>query len=202
MFVQIIQGQTADRDELKASTERWIRDLSAGAPGWLGDTAGVTADGRAIAIVRFESEEAARHNSERPEQHQWWMETSKLFAGDVTFHDCRDIRTMGAGGSDEAGFVQVIQGRCTDVARADALMERTEPALREHRPDVIGGQVYLYGDDEFTQVMYFTSEAAAREGEQHTPPPDAQAALAELMSLMVDTTYADLTTPWLYSARR
>jgi hypothetical protein len=34
------------------------------------------------------------------------------------------------------------------------------------RPDVIGGIVARYGDGEFTQAVYFTSEAAARENEK------------------------------------
>ena len=50
----------------------WVRDLAPDAAGWLGSTGGVTADGRAVAIVRFESAKAARANSDRPEQSDWW----------------------------------------------------------------------------------------------------------------------------------
>ena len=32
----------------------------------------MTADGRMVALVRFDSEEAARRNSDRPEQGAWW----------------------------------------------------------------------------------------------------------------------------------
>jgi hypothetical protein len=67
MFVQVIRGQVSDPEQ-----------LTAGAPGWLGSTAGVTEDGRFVALARFESQEAARRNRDRPEQGQWWMETSKL----------------------------------------------------------------------------------------------------------------------------
>src|SRR4051812_43049541 len=174
MFVQVIQGSVADADELRASLDRWNRDLGPGAVGWLGATSGVTADGRAIAMVRFESADAARANSERPEQHQWWMETSKLFAGDVTFHDSRQVYEFGAGGSDDAGFVQVIQGRVTDPDRALELMRQTEEPMRELRPDVIGGVIAVHGDDGFTQAVYFTSQEAAREGGGETAPPGAQ----------------------------
>jgi hypothetical protein len=199
MFVQVIQGSVADADELRTCLDRWNRDIGPGAVGWLGSTSGVTADGHAIAVVRFRSEDAARANSERPEQHQWWMETSKLFAGDVTFHDCRQVYEFGAGGSDDAGFVQVIQGRVTDPDRALELMRRTEEPMRDLRPDVIGGVIAVHDDNGFTEAVYFTSREAAREGERKTAPPEAQKAMEEQMALMTDLTYFDLTDPWLDS---
>jgi hypothetical protein len=104
MFVQVIQGRTGDAGQLRARMDQWVRDLSAGAIGWLGSTAGVTADGTGIALARFESADAARRNSERPEQGQWWAETAKLFDGDVSFHDCSQVHLFGRGGSDDAGY--------------------------------------------------------------------------------------------------
>jgi hypothetical protein len=111
--------------------DQWVRDMSADAIGWLGSIAGVTPDGRGIALARFESADAARRNSERPEQGQWWAETAKLFDGDVTFQDSEQVHLLGRGGSDDAGFVQVIQGRYTDQAKAVDLLQRSEEPLRE-----------------------------------------------------------------------
>ena len=54
--------------------ERWISELGADAPGWLGSTAGVTADGEFVVLARFTSAEEAQRNSERPEQGAWWAE--------------------------------------------------------------------------------------------------------------------------------
>ena len=71
MFVQVIRGQVTDPEQVQAALDRWSLQLAAGAPGWLGTTAGVTGDGRFVALARFESEEAARRNSDRPEQDQW-----------------------------------------------------------------------------------------------------------------------------------
>ena len=81
MFVQVTQGRTSQAEALYEAMERWRSDLAAGAAGWLGTTAGVTDDGRAIAVYRFESEEAARRMSERPEQEQWWTEAKQHFDG-------------------------------------------------------------------------------------------------------------------------
>ncbi len=68
MFVQVITGRTSKAAELRAAFDRWMTELSPGAKGWLGSTAGVTEDGRFVALARFESEAAAQRNSDRPEQ--------------------------------------------------------------------------------------------------------------------------------------
>jgi hypothetical protein len=201
MFVQVVQGQVSDAQQLREAGERWLRELQPGSVGWLGTTSGVTADGQGILIARFESEEAARRNSDRPEQTQWWMETSKLFAGDVAFHDCREVYEMLGGGSDDAGFVQVIQGRATDMEKARSMGDRFDRALREYRPDVLGGLICVHGDGsgDFTQVIYFTSEAEAREGERKQPTGEAAEMMREEMELFTDLRYFDLTNPYLDS---
>ena len=111
VFVQVIQGQVADPGKVRAALDRWIQELAPRSIGWLGTTAGVTEAGRFIQLARFESEEAARRNSNRPEQDQWWADTSKLFDGEATFQNSSDVTLDGTGGPDDAGFVQVMQGR-------------------------------------------------------------------------------------------
>jgi hypothetical protein len=65
VFVQVIQGQVSDPAALRAALDRWLQELAPGATGWLDSTSGVTEDGRFIAVVRFESAEAAKRNSYR-----------------------------------------------------------------------------------------------------------------------------------------
>ena len=91
MFVQVFKGQVSDAGEMRAALQRWRQELAPGATGWLGSTAGVTENGTFVGIARFESEEAARRNSDRPEQGQWWSQTEKLFTGEVTFRDSTDV---------------------------------------------------------------------------------------------------------------
>src|SRR5262249_8305099 len=110
MFVQVIRGQVTDPEQLHAALDRWSQQLAAGAPGWLGSPGGVRGDGRFVALARFESAEAARQNSDRREQGQWWAEPSKLFTGDVVFRDSSDVTADVTGDPDTAGFVQVMQG--------------------------------------------------------------------------------------------
>src|SRR6266702_4641471 len=138
MFVQVIRGQVSDADQARAALDRWMQDLAPGATGWLGSTAGVTEDGRFVALARFDSEQAARRNSGRPEQHQWWTETSKLFAGEVTFHDSSDVIVDVSGDPGTAGFVQVMRGRGSDPERAWELMAQNPDERAAFRPDVLG----------------------------------------------------------------
>jgi hypothetical protein len=202
MFIQVIQGRVSDAEEIRAALDRWVEQEAPGAIGWLGTTAGVSDDGTFIALVRFESEEAARRNSDRPDQHQWWMETAKLFSGDVTFRDCRATVEFGRGGADDAGFVQVIQGRVRDVERMRALNDQFQSVAGDFRPDVIGGVVALHGDGGYTNAVYFTSEEAAREGERQEPPAALKAMMDEEAALHEgEPTFIDLREPWLQSPR-
>jgi hypothetical protein len=102
MFIQVIRGEVSDPEQVHAALDLWSEQLAAGAPGWLGSTAGVTEDGRFVALARFESEDAARRNSDRHEQGQWWMETSKLFGGEVIFRDSSDVSADLNGDPDRA----------------------------------------------------------------------------------------------------
>jgi len=200
MFVQIIQGTTSDPEGLRAAGDRWIRDLAPGATGWLGSTSGVTEDGRAITVVRFESEEDARRNSDRLEQDQWWAETSKLYDGDATFKDSTDVTVDLQGDPDQAGFVQIMQGRGSDPERARELMNADADKWAAFRPDVLGGVSVGHEEGAYTMVLYFTSEAEAREGERKEVPAELKANMEEINKLTVgETEFFDLKQPELQS---
>jgi hypothetical protein len=200
MFVQVIRGQVSGPEQVHAALDRWSGQLAAGAPGWLGSTAGVADDGRFAALARFESQEAARRNSDRPEQGQWWMETSKLFTGEVTFRDSSDVTADVSGDPDQAGFVQVMQGRSSDPGRARELMAQNPDEWAAFRPDVIGSVAVGHEGGAYTVAMYFTSEQAAREGERKEPPPQLKAVMEQMNQLSAgEPEFLDLSRPWLYS---
>ncbi len=202
MFVQVIQGQVSDAGRARAALDRWAQELAPGANGWLGSTAGVTEDGRFVALARFESEEAARRNSNRPEQDQWWTETSKLFTGEPAFRDSSDVTVDVIGDPDRAGFVQVIQGRGSDPDRARELMEQSSSDWAGFRPDIIGSLGVGHEGGAYTMALYFTSEAEAREGERKEPPPNLKAQMEEMNKLNIgEPEFFDLKQPWLYSPK-
>jgi hypothetical protein len=202
VFVQVIQGQVTDAGKLKAALDRWIQELAPGSIGWLGTTAGVTEDGRFIELARFESEDAARRNSNRPEQDQWWAETSELFIGEATFKDSSDVTVDVTDDPDAAGFVQVIQGRGSDPDRARELMGQGSSEWAAFRPEILATVAVGHEGGAYTMAVYFTSEAEAREGERKEPPAELQAQLDELAALSVgEPEFFDLKRPWLYSRR-
>ena len=200
MFVQVIQGQVSDAGQLKAAMDRWTKELAPGATGWLGSTAGVTDAGWLVALARFESEEDAQRNSERPEQDAWWSETAGLFSGPVTFQNSTHVSADMHGNPDDAGFVQIMQGMGKDPDRARELMENDPTDWETFRPDILGTMSIQHDEGAWTMAIYFTSEAAAREGEQKPPPAEVQEMMEELNSLMIgEPTFADLKDPWLSS---
>ena len=89
-----------------------------GAVGFLGSTGGITDDGRLIVIARFESEDAAAENGRRSEQEAWWQETEPAFEGELAFTNCHEVDVFLGGGSDVAGFVQVMYFTSEAEARA------------------------------------------------------------------------------------
>jgi len=198
MFVQIIEGRASDQSGMKRLMERWMAELRPGATGFLGTTAGVAADGTSIAVVRFESADAARANSERPEQGEWWSEMEACYDGDVSFAESEDVKTFLGGGSNDAGFVQVMKSTGVDrdlVSRLDDMFEEHAPTVR---PDLVGGLRVWTGPESAYDVSYFTSEAEAREGEAKPMPPEFDEFGADFEQLMANTEYIDLTDPWIY----
>lgn len=201
MFIQVIQGKVADATGLRAAMDTWRRDLQPGADGWLGTTGGITDDGMFVATVRFDYAEAARRNSERPEQGAWWARTETCFDGPVTFFDCPQVDVWMQGGSDDAGFVQVMEGHTSDPARMRDMLLRNTDEMHRRRPEIIGGTMALHGDGAFVETVYFTSEEEARQRESMPPPQELADAMRD-GQLMDDLTFLDLHEPWLVSPGR
>jgi quinol monooxygenase YgiN len=199
MFVQVIEARTTDTEAVFAASARWERDVRPGAIGFLGSTLGVTDDGRIVVVARFESAEAADRNAQRPEQSQWWADLQPYLDGEATFRDSEDVTVDLTGDPDRAGFVQVMKGQVTDPARAKELMAQfPQEAMADFRPDILGSVMIGHEDGRWTQVLYFTSEAEAREGEKKPPPLDWQATMDQLTKISVgEPEFIDLRRPVL-----
>jgi hypothetical protein len=196
VFIQVMQGRTSQRDQLQALAEAWRDEGGVGAVGYLGGTFGVTDGGDFLGVVRFTSREDAMANSARPETGAFAARMATLMEGPVEFHDCGDVTTFLDGGSDQAGFVQVIRGRTSEPERAKAMLDNTGE-LRAMRPEIIGGTLALEPDGTFFETVYFTDEDRARKGEQLEPPAEVR---TELETVMAGATFYDLTKPWFTSA--
>ena len=198
MFVQVIQGRTSDSGQVRAQLDKWVKEVAPGAVGWLGSTSGVTEDGRVIALARFESEEAAQQNSDRPEQSAWWEGMAAVFSDEPVFHNSSSVEVDTPGDPSQAGFVQIMQGRSKDPDRQRELMANDPTDWASFRPDILGSVSVNHDGDAWTMALYFTSEAAAREGEQKEPPPEMQQMMKEMDELSIgEPVFFDLKDPWL-----
>lgn len=196
MFVQVFQGPVRSGADVVGLMDEWVRDLAPGAEGWLGSTTGVTDDGTLVALARFESEEAARRNSDRPEQGAWWERMAALFTSQPEFRDSATVDADTYGAPDEAGFVQVMQGRTSDPDRTRELMAADPTDWQAFRPDILATLTAHHGDGDWTMAIWFRSEAEARAGEQQEPPPALKAMMDEMESLTVgERTFLDLRQP-------
>lgn len=196
MFWYSIEGRVADPAELKRQHQRWLQDVAPGARGWLGNTSGVTDDGFAFLTAHYIDADAARETSDRPEQSDWWEATEVCFEGPVDFLSWDDVQVFLGGGSDDAGFVRVIRGRASDVERAKAALDALEGDVHERRSDVIGGLVSIRPDGDVTQIVYFSSEEEAWDGEAAMSDQGLRDSLDGTPRCL------DLRDPWLASAPR
>ena len=193
MFVQLIQGRAKDAEALRKQVDKWVQDVQPGSVGFLGSTGGVTDDGQLFVSARFESEEAARKNSDRPEQSAWWEESSQ-YIENPTFDNYTNAELFRGGGSNDAGFVQAIQTRCKDLDRFREVMAEFEQG--EGRPDLLGGIQCWKDDGTLAIINYFTSEAEARKGESQERSEEDEKRFQEFQSLMESPRWIDLKDPW------
>jgi hypothetical protein len=99
------------------------------------------------------------------------------------------------GGSDSAGFVQIMCGRVADEGALRHLTTDTAMTsmLHEARPEIIGATLGIEADGTFVETIAFTDEKSARKGEQLDMPQEVR---DQLMAAMTDVEYLDLHQPW------
>lgn len=203
MFVEIFEGHVRDAAGLRTQIDRWAKILPSGALGWLGATGGIADDGTAILVARFASEVAIvdylKEKELDDDKFPWGSDIHPHIWSQVTIRYSAVVDTFGKGGTDNAGFVQVIQGRgnrdnmVAEQAALDEFLARTQP-------DVHGGIVAWHEDGAFTQVVYFASEAEARDNEQVDLPTEGAERFGKVLADLEMERYIDLRHPWLYSA--
>ena len=197
MFVQIIEGKTKDAAGLKRQGDRWAEEVGPGAVGFLGVTAGVTADGRAITIARFESEEAAKANAAAARAERVVVGDGEVLRRRAHVHRVlrraavprRRLERRRLRADHEVTGCRP----CSDGQGSTRPFEK----FASLRPDLIGGTRVWTGPDSLVEANYFTSEAEARANESKEMPEELQALMAEFGDLMQNTEFLDLSDPML-----
>lgn len=198
MFIRVIHGRAANAAALRVQFDRWFKELSPGAAGWHGTTAGLTADGRFFALPRFLSAEAAELNDRRPEQQQWWTDVLACCEGEVTVDPCTDVIPSLRGGKDIAPHVRITRGQVLDPTAVRDLNEQLEPMLAAVNADVYYGSIVLHEGNTFTQATYYLSDAA-RNREFQDLPDDVSALHRGLMVQKQHCRVSDLAEHWPYA---
>lgn len=194
MFIQMVQGTCAQQDDMKMLVDDWCGEM-ADQPGWLGGTYGFTDDNQFVGVVRFDSKASCDAYCERGGSALWWAAASDLFDGTPEIHQSDDVSIMLDGGSDDAGFVQIMRGHVKDADRLRRMTTDQEMTamLHQARPDVIGSTLIIEDDGTFIETIFFTSEDEARIGEKQEMP---EAVADEMAEAMADVEYIDLHRPW------
>jgi hypothetical protein len=198
VFIQMVQGHCSRQDEMRGLVDSWC-SMMADRPGWLGGTYGFTDDDRFLGVVRFDSSAACKESAGSTEAAMMWAGAEALFDGSCEIHESEDVSMMLDGGSDSAGFVQVMLGRVADADRLRHLVSDEMTAmLHQARPEIVGATMAIEPDGRFVETIAFTDEASARQGEQLEMPTDVR---DEISSAMAVVEYVDLHRPWFASHR-
>lgn len=194
MFIQMVEGSSSRQGEMRNLVDGWCASM-ADRPGWLGGTYGFTDDGRFVGVVRFDSSAACKESATGDEAAMWWAGAEALFDGRSRIHESEDVSMMFDGGSDSAGFVQVMHGRVGDADKLRHITSDTQMTsmLHEARPEILGATLAMEADGTFVETIAFTDEDSARKGEQLDMPQDVR---DQLMAAMTDVEYLDLHQPW------
>ena len=159
MFVEVVQGMATDPLKVHQLLDRWVIDVAPHAPGWHDTTAGVAADGRFIAMIRFDSTVAPI-----PGHDQWRAETMALLNGDTSHAVYDRVVVLKEGAVGTAGFVQFVLGRVHDLAAAEAYLKDFDEIVAPLRPDSTGRLMASRDDGQFIGAFTFSSEHDARIG--------------------------------------
>ena len=111
----------------------------------------------------------------------------------MNFTETSDTELLFDGGSNDAGFVQIMKGKVKDAAAFRKWGKEHEGRLKEVRPDLIGGVDAWLPDGSFISTAYFTSEAEARKNEKAMGEDPM---MAEYMSHMAgEMQFLDISDP-------
>ena len=140
MFVQVIKGRTTDAAALRARGDGWRDEVRPGATGYLGGTFGIADDGTFLdpRPVRRRGRRQGELRPTRAGRRGGRTPPSSSTARRRSASRATSPRLFG-GGSDDAGFVQVMEGKVADRAKAEAFeTPEMEAQLRAARPDLLG----------------------------------------------------------------
>lgn len=192
MFIQMVQGACTHQDDMRMLVDDWCGEM-ADQPGWLGGTYGFTDDNSFVGVVRWDTRAACQAYCDRMDAAWWWAGACEVMDGMPEVHQSDDVTMMLEGGSDDAGFVQIMHGKVgdADLLRKMSTDQEMTAMLHQARPDIIGSTLLIEDDGTFVETISFTDEESARIGEKQEMPP-----AADMEHAIREVHYMDLHHPW------
>ena len=189
MFVHVVRAPAADPGPLLEQVARLPAMLGTEAAGFLGLTAGISDEGDFVAVARFAS----------PGGDAWWAALEPWLAGPPTVRASSEVELLLGGGSDEAGFIEVIEGHATDRHRFMVLERQLEQRFAAERPDFLGSQIIWWADGSWLEVAYFTSEDDLRAADARGLSPEVEELVSAWEGVARPSAQLDLADPFLSS---
>lgn len=197
MFIRVIEGHGDDREALRRIADRWGTNVRGVVPGCVGATMGCADDGTFLAILRFESTDAAAEQATLPSSIRWIDELTAALLSPPQIEDHPEVDVFAGGGSAEAGFVQVVRGRALDKTELKEIEWQILEWFPGLRPDYFGSWM-AWNESRFTEVAYFASAAEAHAGEQRVAESEHSGDFEQWLDGITDVRYVDLHEPWHY----
>ncbi len=118
----------------------------------------------------------------------------RQLAGSATVYSCTKVATFGHPRPENAGFVQVVQGRTAKLSEVmEKVAETEQHHIYEHDIDVTGGLIADHGEGGFSELIYYSSPEAAH---QTGDLPQTGVALVErLTGIIAGLRYLNLHDP-------
>jgi len=177
---RLLHGRPHDGVDLRA---QWAGLRAAASSG----VAGLTADGEWWGVLRHPADATPA-----PPNGAF----AACFVDPPVVLDSPDVQLLLAGSpAPGAGFVQIMRARVRDRAGWSRADEVAVPLFAAARPDFLG-TLRVWQGDMLTVVDSFSSEAAARAGEQRGATTAEQAAYDAWFGYLRDVEWHDLTAPW------
>lgn len=199
MFVLTVEARTSRPAALRRHVLTWPSVVGRDAMGWLGNTAGVSADGELVLLLRFASQEAAWATSDLPGSAQWWQDCRRLLDTPPQITESTAVTGILQGGSDDAAAVRITRGSGSRTRLRDSVRQLESLPAAERAP-VVGGFVAWHDGGRFTEALYLASPAG--ELDQRAASSALRQILDAQDAAMREGRVVELVEPWLASPER
>ncbi len=184
MFIEVVEGRALDA---AATRDEWLEVqavLESVAVGWLGVTAGASADRHFVALLGFETEEAARITMDSGRERGSWDRLGRVVER-LSFRECRNVRAFFTTDARNVESVDLTRGVVSDLVGIGAMFA-PGTSSREGDPSVVGGLACWDAEGVAVTALYRTARAI----------PAAAESLGEPSLLLEAPTHLEIAPPW------